>query len=475
MPTPEQDAWAFSALGVNPADITNPPMQADAGEAQASTMDASQPPPSDAGGGTATQDHTAECDKFLKDHHFYATKSEAIVPGDMQCDLWLDDHLVKREDVRAALLQAVPALKNDPIWVAHYVADHWDQEIKKALLQAGALPLQPAELYDMGFKAGAAGAMQVCPAHANAEGVAAYNRGYADGQKDKPRVKLRDRILRGLLDKNSKKHDLLADIDELGSREMQFILDLVADLKQAGQLDAFSDYVTSEHSRIGVAIWTIEADLGDQWQAGVAKLGEADRAAVLARVPAGSYTPPKPAAAGGKAAADDGSPLTIGVMFIPKQLHWGVKGTKGQTADPPALQVQGQYAFKFHREGKAGFEWAPIVQGTFMYDPTKKQVIGQPMLGGQGTFEAFLAPVVQLQVFVQVLEGATIEVDKSVSGSISCGTVGTTQAAAGLQAVFSLPGSKHLQLVLQSQVSATGAAHHVTVDAANGIGLQWAF
>jgi hypothetical protein len=438
-------------------------------------MNSSQPPASDAGGGPATQDHTAECDKFLKDHHFHATKSEEIVPGDMQCDLWLGDHLVKREDVQAALVQAVPALKDDPIWVAHYVADRWDQEIKTALLQSGALKLQPAELYDMGFKAGVAGGMQVCPAHANAEGEAAYNRGYADGQKDKPRIRLRDRILSDLQDKNPKKDDLLADIDELGSQEMRFILDLVADLKKAGQLDAFSNYVTSEHSRIGVAIMTIEPDLGDQWQAAVAKLGEDDRAAVLARVPAGSYTPPKPAAADGKAAADDGSPLTIGVMFIPKQLHWGVKGTKGQTADPPALQVQGQYSFKFHREGKAGFEWSPIVQGTFMYDTTKKQVIGQPMLGGQGTFEAFLAPVVQLQVFVQILEGATIEVDKGVSGSISCNTVGTTQAAAGLQAVFSLPGNKHLQLVLQSQASATGTGHQVTVDAANGVGLQWAF
>jgi hypothetical protein len=279
-------------------------------------------------------------------------------------------------------------------------------------------------------------------------------------------------------DNNPKKDDLLADIGELGTHDMKFVLDLMADLKKAGQLEAFSNYVTSDHWRTGVAIATIEPMLDAQWQAGVARLNEDDRAAVLARVPAGSYTPPaKPdGAGGGKAAAgDDSSPLTIGVMFIPKQLHWGVKGTSGQSADPPALQVQGQYAFKFHREGKAGFEWAPIVQGTFMYDDGKKQVIGQPMLGGQGTFEAFLAPIVQLQVFVQVLEGATFEVGKGVGGSISCSAVGTTQAAFGVQAVFSLPGSKHLQLVLQSQVSSTGTGHQVTVDAANGIGLQWAF
>jgi hypothetical protein len=458
-PTPQHDAWAHSALGVNPADFASPP-------------------PAGPNGGGSTQDHTTECDRFLKDHHFYATKSEEIVPGDMQCDLWLDDHLVKREGVQAALVQAIPALQNDPIWVAHYVADHWDQEIKKALLQSGALLLQPAELYDTGYQAGLAGAMQICPAHTDAKGEAAYNQGYADGQKDRPRAALRDRILREVQDGNPKKDDLLADIGELGTRDMKFVLDLMADLKKAGQLDAFSNYVTSDHWRTGVAIATIEPMLDAQWQAGVARLNEDDRAAVLARVPAGSYVPPaKPDGAGsGKAAAgDDSSPLTIGVMFIPKQLHWGVKGTSGQSADPPALQVQGQYAFKFHREGKAGFEWAPIVQGTFIYDDGKKQMIGQPMLGGQGTFEAFLAPIVQLQVFVQVLEGATFEVGKGVGGSISCSAVGTTQAALGVQAVFSLPGSKHLQLVLQSQVSSTGAGHQVTVDAANGIGLQWAF
>jgi len=143
-PTPQHDAWVHSALGVNPADFASPP-------------------PAGPNGGGSTQDHTAECDRFLKDHHFNATKSEEIVPGDMQCDLWLDDHLVKRQDVQAALTQAIPALQNDPIWVAHYVADHWDQEIKKALLQSGALLLQPAELYDTGYQAGLAGAMQICP------------------------------------------------------------------------------------------------------------------------------------------------------------------------------------------------------------------------------------------------------------------------------------------------------------------------
>src|SRR5580700_5480077 len=176
-PTPQHDAWVHSALGVNPADFASPP-------------------PAGPNGGGSTQDHTAECDRFLKDHHFNATKSEEIVPGDMQCDLWLDDHLVKRQDVQAALTQAIPALQNDPIWVAHYVADHWDQEIKKALLQSGALLLQPAELYD---------------------------KGYADGQKDRPRAALRDRILREVQDNNPKKDDLLADIGELATHDMKFV------------------------------------------------------------------------------------------------------------------------------------------------------------------------------------------------------------------------------------------------------------
>jgi len=280
-PTPQHDAWVHSALGVNPTDFASPP-------------------PTGPNGGVPAHDYTAECDRFLKDHHFNATKSEEIVPGDMQCDLWLDDHLVKREDVQAALTQAIPALQNDPIWVAHYVADHWDQEIKKALLQSGALLLQPAELYDTGYQAGLAGAMQICPVHTDAKGEAAYNQGYADGQKDRPRLALRDRVLREVQDSNPKKDDLLADIAELGTRDMKFVLDLMADLKKAGQLEAFGNYVTSDHWRTGVAIATIEPMLDVSWQAGVARLNEDDRAAVLARVPAGSYTPPaKPNGAGG--------------------------------------------------------------------------------------------------------------------------------------------------------------------------------
>jgi hypothetical protein len=43
----------------------------------------------------------------------------------------------------------------------------------------------PAEFYDMGYKTGRKGAFGQCPADADEAGMAAYDEGYAAGQKDK--------------------------------------------------------------------------------------------------------------------------------------------------------------------------------------------------------------------------------------------------------------------------------------------------
>lgn len=72
---------------------------------------------------------------------------------------------------------------------------------------------------------------------------------------------------------------------------------------------------------------------------------------------------------------DDGSPVTIGVMFVPQTIHQAVNNPSGNSTDPPAIQVQGQYTFKFHRDGQDGFEFSPVAQAQFMYDPDKKQLI----------------------------------------------------------------------------------------------------
>jgi hypothetical protein len=251
---------------------------------------------------------------------------------------------------------------------------------------------------------------------------------------------------------------------------MRILLDLVTDLQKAGALDGFASCVDTAHWRTGAAILTIEKDFGTAWNGDVAKLNDDDRAAVLERVPPNTYTPPaKPDASG-----DDGSPLTIGVMFVPKNIHRPVAGQGGSSADPPAAQIQGQYEIAAKKAGRFKFSWSAVVQATLFYDEAKKQFVGQPMVGGQGTIDTFITPIIHYQVFVQMLDGATLIKGKSVNGSASFQALATQQLAAGVQAVYNL-GGKHLQLVLQAQVSSTQSKGSVTVDASTGIGLQWAF
>ncbi len=111
----------------------------------ASVADSTLPPsptPAPATSVPMTDESRSNCDKYLTDRKFKATKGEEIVPGDMQCDVWLDDHIVEQEDVRAALLAAFPALSGDPIGLAQYVADRWDLEVHQALVFSGSMPTQ---------------------------------------------------------------------------------------------------------------------------------------------------------------------------------------------------------------------------------------------------------------------------------------------------------------------------------------------
>lgn len=87
----------------------------------------------------------------------------------------------------------------------------------------------------------------------------------------------------------------------------------------------------------------------------------------------------------------------------------------------------------------------------------------------------FLTKTIQLQEFAQMLGGATIEISKGISKTISAKTLATGQVAVGVQAVFSLGGSKHLQLVIQGQASETSTGGTVAVDQQYSFGLQWNF
>ena len=110
-------------------------------------------PPADAGASASKvaslPDLLAECDKHLRAHRFRATPRPELVPGDTQCDFWLDDRSVKQEDVRAALLAALPALESYPIQLARHVAEHSDVELRQALLMGGRMPRQASTVVAM--------------------------------------------------------------------------------------------------------------------------------------------------------------------------------------------------------------------------------------------------------------------------------------------------------------------------------------
>ncbi len=425
-----------------------------------------------------SDDDVAQCDKYLTDHHLRATKAQDITPGALQFDVWLDDRKVQQQDVTDALTRAVPTVRSQTVQLAEFVRDRWDTQVRKATDAWANPPTDPnapipdqteGQLYRQGHKDGLAGAGQICPDHADAAGQTAYNQGYADGVKDRPRAKLTDRLLDDM--KRQDADSLKQDLDDLSSQDMHLLLDVVADIQSAGQLDELANHLV-DRKRTGIAVQTLAKDFGGDWDKKVAALGEDDRKAILDRVPAGTYTAPQ---GSDNDDDDDGGPLTLGVMFVPKQLHTTVKGPAAPASDPKTIQVLGQYEIAAHKAGKKiKFSWFAVAQASFFYDPDTKKLTSQPMLGAQGTVDAFIVKLVHMQAYLQMLEGATFEVGKKLGKLEAFPPLATTQVAAGVQAVFNIYG-KHLQLVLQAQVSATEQSGSVTVDKATGAGLQWAF
>src|SRR5205823_12520602 len=79
---------------------------------------------------------------------------------------------------------------------------------------------------------------------------------------------------------------LRSDITQLSRMDMTALLDVLDRLKKAGAFEDFTDRVTSEHQRIGVATLTVRGDFDAQWQALFPKLNDADQRPILARAPA---------------------------------------------------------------------------------------------------------------------------------------------------------------------------------------------
>lgn len=163
--------------------------------------------------------------------------------------------------------------------------------------------LSSDQAYQRGYQDGLAGAQQVCLDHVDADGQAAYDKGYAAGKADRPRQRMQDRLTQDIGRKDEKA--VLDDLDEAWSTlNMNGMLDLFAALKKAGVLQQLENYLDERHWRSGMVFLTITGPWDQQWQDEVAKLQQEDRDAVLARVPAGTYTGPQ-AKPQGKAKSDD--------------------------------------------------------------------------------------------------------------------------------------------------------------------------
>lgn len=147
-----------------------------------------------------------------------------------------------------------------------------------------------------------------------------------------------------ILGKITQDADLSADVAMLERMEMRPLLEVVAQLKQAGKLEDFAGFVRSENRRVGVAILTLRPDLDLQWQGLVARLGDDDRRAVLERVPEdaraglrGSPSGSAPApAADGEPAVDADAAIAVGPDGVEVQatltFHSSLTGNLGETA-----------------------------------------------------------------------------------------------------------------------------------------------
>jgi hypothetical protein len=189
-----------------------------------------------------------------------------------------------------------------------------------------------------------------------------------------------------------------------------------------------------------------------------------------------SMVPPLVPGAGANQ-ADDSTSLTIGVMYVPKQWHQELNKDKEKSTDPPAVQVSGQITTTVRKDGSVQWQHSYVGQVSMFVDPDTHKPVTQPMVGIQETGAADIVKgLLQVQAFAQILTGATIQKDKPVEGQVQAWRVmPTVQVGAGVQAVYSVGGSKHLQLVAQGQLSGTNSGGTVTGDKSYAFGLQWQF
>ncbi|HEX7501637.1 MAG TPA: hypothetical protein VF524_15245, partial [Polyangia bacterium] len=108
--------------------------------------------PADSPPTTKTWDELkALCTQYFSDHHFKAEKGEGIVPGEVSCDMYLDDHLVEvramsqsgQAKISTALVAAFPDLQSYPVQLAQLITDRWEFEMQPIRQLMQSIKTQP--------------------------------------------------------------------------------------------------------------------------------------------------------------------------------------------------------------------------------------------------------------------------------------------------------------------------------------------
>jgi hypothetical protein len=234
-------------------------------------------------------------------------------------------------------------------------------------------------------------------------------------------------IVRRIAQNLADEHDIGDDIQALKDLDMSQMLEALTQLRRTGYFEGLRGYAPKFGTRLGAAFYTVDENYGTEWQALLAKLGDNERAVILARVPEGS----RPESGSGKPGqkTDNQPDKNVGWQgqasaALQYAVHYTIKrGAISKSAAPNDLTIQTSLAGNYvgHKDKASGPEFQAFYQ--FGYNETNGQISN--VVGVQGALVKVLWDKLwQLQGFVQAVAGV------ASSGKVNSGTF---QAQIGVQ------------------------------------------
>jgi hypothetical protein len=235
------------------------------------------------------------------------------------------------------------------------------------------------------------------------------------------------RDLAGRIAKNlAAKQDIGDDIEALKELDMGRMLEALTRLRKTGAFEEFSSYAAKFGTRLGAAFYTVDENYGPEWQKLLAKLGDDERAVILARVPEesrptdGSGKPGKKPDDKGKNVGWQGQQSAA----LQYAVHYTItRGAVSKSGAPNDWTMQTSIGANYvgHKDKASGPELQASYQ--FSYNATTGQISN--VAGVQGALvKSLWDGLVQVQGFMQAVAGV------ASSGKSNSGTV---QAQIGVQ------------------------------------------